>query len=166
MQTHLAPWCNLHCSLSSSLYLMLWFPLSMEQRWMCVLFLYIYMEPANEWCRSCLYTGRRDARACSEQTSGHNRPNHCAIGRLFATAIRSRRVTMDSDRIRMKSDPCHLLPHFNPDTNANVDLIGSGYKTDSLNPDIFSIWNIELSRVSVYFVNNFAVDQNHYTRRE
>ena len=99
----------------------------------------VYMEPANERCRSCLYTGRRDARACSEQTSGHNRPGHCAIGRLFATAIRSRRVTMDSDRIRMKSDPCHLLPHFNPDTNANVDLIGSGYKTDSLNPDIFSI---------------------------
>lgn len=51
----------------------------------------VYMEPANERCRSCLYTGRRDARACSEQTSGHNRPGHCAIGRLFATAIRSRR---------------------------------------------------------------------------
>ena len=37
----------------------------------------------------------------------------------------------------------HLLPHFNPDTNANVDLIGYEYKTDSLNldsdPDTFSI---------------------------
>ena len=51
----------------------------------------VYMEPANERYRSCLYTGRRDARACSEQTSGHNRPGHCAIGRLFAIAIRSRR---------------------------------------------------------------------------
>ena len=51
----------------------------------------VYMEPANERYRSCLYTGRRDARACSEQTSGHNCPGHCAIGRLFAIAIRSRR---------------------------------------------------------------------------
>ena len=51
---------------------------------------------------------------------------------------------MDSDRIRMKSDPDVIfLPHFNPDTNANVDLIGYEYKTDSLNldsdPDTFSI---------------------------
>ena len=65
---------------------------------------------------------------------------------------------------------CHLLPHFNPDTNANADLVGYEYKTDSSNsdsnPDTFSIWNIELSRVSVYFVNNFIVDQNHYTSRE
>ena len=26
---------------------------------------------------------------------------------------------------------CHLLPHFNPDTNANADLIRYEYKTDS-----------------------------------
>ena len=30
---------------------------------------------------------------------------------------------------------CHFLPHFNPDTNANADLIGYEYKTDSSNPD-------------------------------
>ena len=30
---------------------------------------------------------------------------------------------------------CHLLPHFNLDTNANADLIGYEYKTDSSNPD-------------------------------
>ena len=44
---------------------------------------------------------------------------------------------------------CHFLPHFNPDTNADADLIGYEYKTDSLNPDsdpdTFSIGNIELS---------------------
>ena len=34
---------------------------------------------------------------------------------------------------------CHLLPHFNMDTNANADLIEYEYKTDSLNPDTFSI---------------------------
>ena len=33
---------------------------------------------------------------------------------------------------------CHLLPHFNPDTNANADLIEYEYKTDSSNPDTFS----------------------------
>ena len=62
----------------------------------------------------------------------------------------------DTDEIRSE---CHLLTHFNSDMNANADLIGYEYKTDSLNPDSFSIWNIELSRVSVYFVNNFIVDQ-------
>ena len=65
---------------------------------------------------------------------------------------------------------CHLLPHFNSDMNANADIIGYEYKTDSSNPnsnpDTFSIWNIELSRVSIYFANNFIVDQNHYTCRE
>ena len=30
---------------------------------------------------------------------------------------------------------CHFLPHFNLDTNANADLIGYEYKTDSSNPD-------------------------------
>ena len=30
---------------------------------------------------------------------------------------------------------CHFLPHFNPDTNANADLIGYEYKMDSSNPD-------------------------------
>ena len=30
---------------------------------------------------------------------------------------------------------CHLLPHFNPDMNANADFIGYEYKTDSSNPD-------------------------------
>ena len=65
---------------------------------------------------------------------------------------------------------CHLLPHFNSDTNANMNLIGYEYKTDSSNldsnPDTFSTWNIDLSRVSVYFVNNFIVDQNYYTSME
>ena len=40
----------------------------------------------------------------------------------------------DTDEIGFE---CHLLPHFNPDTNAN--LIGYEYKTDSSNPDTFSI---------------------------
>ena len=62
----------------------------------------------------------------------------------------------DSDEI---GSECHLLTHFNSDINVNADLIGYEYKTDSSNPDTFSIWNIELSRVSVYFVNNFIVDQ-------
>ena len=73
----------------------------------------------------------------------------------------------DTDEIRSE---CHFLPHFNLDTNANADLIGYEYKTDSSNPDsnsdTFSIWNIKLSRVSFYFVNNFKVDQNHYISRE
>ena len=69
----------------------------------------------------------------------------------------------DTDEIRSE---CHLLTHFNSDMNANADLIGYEYKTDSSNPDSFSIWNIELSRVSAYFVNNFIVDQNPYTSRE
>ena len=30
---------------------------------------------------------------------------------------------------------CHFLPHFNLDMNANADLIGYEYKTDSSNPD-------------------------------
>ena len=38
----------------------------------------------------------------------------------------------DTDEI---GSECHLLPHFNPDTNANADLIGYEYKTDSSNPD-------------------------------
>ena len=42
----------------------------------------------------------------------------------------------DTDEIRSE---CHLLPYFNPDTNANADLIGYEYKTDSSNPDTFSI---------------------------
>ena len=73
----------------------------------------------------------------------------------------------DTDEIRSK---CHILPHFNSDTNANADLIGYEYKTDGSNTDsnlnTFSISNIELSRVSVYFVNNFIVEQNHYTSKE
>ena len=83
---------------------------------------------------------------------------------------------MDSDRIRMKSNPdeigsgCHFLPYFNLNTNANADLIGYEYKTDSSNPDsdpdTLSIRNIALSLVSIYFVNNFVVDRNHYTSRE
>ena len=73
----------------------------------------------------------------------------------------------DTDEI---GSECHLLSHFNLDTNSNADLSGYEYKTDSSNSDsnsdTFSIWNIELSRVSVYFVNNFIVDQNHYISRE
>ena len=73
----------------------------------------------------------------------------------------------DTDEI---GSGCHLLPYFNPDTNTNADLIRYEYKTDSSNldsnPDTFSTWNIDLSRVSVYFINNFIVDQNHYTSRE
>ena len=46
----------------------------------------------------------------------------------------------DTDEIGSK---CHFLPHFNPDMNANADLVGYEYKTDSsnsdLNPDTFSI---------------------------
>ena len=73
----------------------------------------------------------------------------------------------DTDEI---GSECHFLPHFNPDMNANADLIGYEYKMDSSNPnsnsDTFSIWNIELSRVLIYFINNFIVDQNYYTSRE
>ena len=38
----------------------------------------------------------------------------------------------DIDEIGSK---CHLLPHFNPDTNANADFIEYEYKMDSSNPD-------------------------------
>ena len=38
----------------------------------------------------------------------------------------------DTDEI---GSECHLLPYFNPDANANADLIGYEYKTDSSNPD-------------------------------
>ena len=40
----------------------------------------------------------------------------------------------DTDTAEIGSG-CHLLPHFNLDTNANADLIGYEYKMDSLNPD-------------------------------
>ena len=39
---------------------------------------------------------------------------------------------LDTDEIGFE---CHFLSHFNPDTNANADLIGYEYKTDSSNPD-------------------------------
>ena len=42
----------------------------------------------------------------------------------------------DTDEI---GSECHLLPHFNLDTNANADLIGYEYKMDSSNPNTFSI---------------------------
>ena len=42
----------------------------------------------------------------------------------------------DTDEI---GSGCHLLPHFNPDTNTNADIIGYEYKTDSSNPNTFSI---------------------------
>ena len=38
----------------------------------------------------------------------------------------------DTDEI---GSECHILPYFNPDTNANSDLIGYEYKMDSSNPD-------------------------------
>ena len=38
----------------------------------------------------------------------------------------------DTDEIESE---CHFLSHFNPDTNANADLIGYEYKMDSSNPD-------------------------------
>ena len=38
----------------------------------------------------------------------------------------------DTDEI---GSGCHILPYFNPDTNANADLIGYEYKMDSSNPD-------------------------------
>ena len=41
----------------------------------------------------------------------------------------------DTDEI---GSECHLLPHFNPDTIVNADLIGYEYKMDSSNPDTFS----------------------------
>ena len=41
-------------------------------------------------------------------------------------------LRMDLDGI---GSGCHLLPHFNPDTKTNADLIGYEYKTDSSNPD-------------------------------
>ena len=88
---------------------------------------------------------------------------------LFTRAGNAIKNGFGSDTDEIGSE-CHLLPHFNPDTNANADLIEYEYKTDSSNtdsnPDTFSIWNIKLSRVLVYFVNNFIVDQNHYTNRE
>jgi len=45
-----------------------------------------------------------------------------------------KKVRIDSDRIQIESDPDVTLPHFNLDTNANTDLIGYEYKTDSSNP--------------------------------
>ena len=42
----------------------------------------------------------------------------------------------DTDEIGFE---CHILPHFNSDTNANADLIEYEYKTDSSNSDTFSI---------------------------
>ena len=39
---------------------------------------------------------------------------------------------LDTDEIESE---CHILLYFNPDTNANADLIGYEYKTNSLNPD-------------------------------
>jgi len=44
--------------------------------------------------------------------------------------------TSDKDEIEFG---CHLLPHFNLDTNANTDLRRYKYKTDCSNPDTLSI---------------------------
>ena len=38
----------------------------------------------------------------------------------------------DTDKIIPK---CHILPHFNPNTNGNTVLLGYKYRTDSLNSD-------------------------------
>ena len=51
----------------------------------------------------------------------------CAARVLAKDGFRS-----DIDKI---GSECHLLPHFNPDTNANANLIEYEYKTDSSNPD-------------------------------
>ena len=92
----------------------------------------------------------------------------------FCIAVADGEMVLAKDGFGSDTDEigfgCHLLPYFNPDTNANTDLIGYEYKTDSLNldsdPDTFSILNIEVSFVSVYFVNNFIVNQNYYTSSE
>ena len=68
----------------------------------------------------------------------HPRSNHSFVQRgSYDDAVEPKDgFGSDTDEIEFE---CHILPHFNSDMNANVDLIGSGYKTDSLNPDIFSI---------------------------
>ena len=54
-------------------------------------------------------------------------------------------MTLGKDGFRSDMDEigsgCHILPHFNPDTNANANanLIEYEYKTDSSNPNTFSI---------------------------
>ena len=58
----------------------------------------------------------------SELEVGSKRGNLSSLG-----------LSSDTDEIGFK---CHLLPNFNPDTNANADLIGYQYNTDSSNPDI------------------------------
>ena len=77
------------------------------------------------------------------------------------------RYGWDTDEI---GSGCYLLPHFNPDTNANADLLEYEYKTDSSNldpnPDTLLIWNIAPMRVSIYIINDFLVDRNHYTSKE
>ena len=58
---------------------------------------------------------------------------------LAASTCAARVLAKDgfgSDMDKIGSE-CHILPHFNPDTNANANanLIEYEYKTDSSNPD-------------------------------
>ena len=47
----------------------------------------------------------------------------------------SARGLRESPKLHEIGSGCHLLLHFNPDTNVNADLIGYEYKMDSSNPD-------------------------------
>ena len=59
------------------------------------------------------------------------------VGWLWLGLLASKNgFVSDTDEIESEY---HLLPHFNSDTNTNADLIGYEYKTDSSNPDTFSI---------------------------
>ena len=62
---------------------------------------------------------------------------------LAASTCAARVLAKDgfgSDMDKIESE-CHLLPHFNPDTNTNADLIGyeSGYLLDLKHRAIVSI---------------------------
>jgi hypothetical protein len=49
------------------------------------------------------------------------------------------RVRMDFDVMDEIGFECHFLLYFNSNTNVNADLVGYKYKTNSSNPDTFSI---------------------------
>ena len=113
-----------------------------------------------------------DGRGCSSQGRARQEQGrwHTDTARAPTSTRRPVQETTRTDGFGSDTDKIesgyYFLLYFNSDMNANANLIGYEYKIYSSNPDTFSIWNIELSWVLFYFVNNFIVNQNHYTSSE
>ena len=114
---------------------------------------------------TCTYTSHR---VCvgGDALVRHKQRVLSSVGVSHASAVLwCIRIGYGWNRIRMQS-----FTTFNPNTNADTNLIWYKYKMDSSNsdsdPNMLSIWSIVSSWVSIYFVNDFVGYQNYYTNRE